>query len=155
MKIPNRGYDKETFIVSLQQNEIALLPNLGKFCKAGCGKRIEGKVVKRKIGNKITIYFRKAQKNKEFCTTNCKVKFFNKNTSRKLRPSLSALIGLKVLNDKTPYRELTVYLKNNSKLHLKITPEYKELWNVLEKICKYRFMNLQNPLETSIPVLLG
>ena len=135
----NRGYDDETFIVSTERKEIALLPNIGKFCKCGCGKRIEGKIIKRRIGKNIITYFRKAQKNKIFFSESCKVKYFNTTTPKKLKPSLNALISLKIHDDETPYRELTLYLKSNSKQIIKITPEHKELWNILEKICKYRY----------------
>lgn len=154
MKIQNRGYDKDIFVVTKEQKETALLPNVGRFCKCGCGKRIEGKVVTRKLGKGITTYYRKAQLNKEFFTASCKVKFYNRTTPRKLRPSLNALIGLKVLQDKVSYRELTLYLKNNHKLTLKITSEHKELWNVLEKICKYRYSKPDPIFDTPLPILV-
>lgn len=133
----NRGYDKEVFTVSTERKEIALLPGIGKFCKCGCGKRIEGVRVTRKLKSSTISYYRQPPINKEFATQNCARKYFSKYQQRQDADILRCIIILRVNADKAPYRKMTIYHKKGIKTDLKITQKDKELWSYLERISRY------------------
>ena len=124
---------------------IVHLKGIGRFCeREGCGKRLEGKLVRRRIGGKEREYFRPSPTNKRFCSKYCKnldgIKKWKRNPQPK---TLHAVLKLKVLDDKEPYRELVIYLNTSYKQVFKITKQHKELWEFAEKISRFR----ESPLK--------
>uniref|UniRef100_A0AAT9JGL2 ORF29 n=1 Tax=Nitrosopumilaceae spindle-shaped virus TaxID=3065433 RepID=A0AAT9JGL2_9VIRU len=148
--IKNRNYDPKLFIVSRHTVDVALLPGVGRFCKCGCGNKIDSRRVTRIRNGKAISYILKPDPDQVFFRKNCKFKYYNMINSHKSKSSLSCLISLKVINDIIPYRVLTLYISKNSKENYKITPEHKELWNTLEKLSRYSYQ--QTPLRTHVMI---
>ena len=114
------------------------LKGVGRFCQANCGRRLEGKLVTKLVNGKEKTYFRPAPKNMLFCSKSCKNREGIKKWKMGQPKTMHATIKLKVMYDKNPYRELVIYLNNSAKESFKVTPDYKDLWNFLEKISKFR-----------------
>lgn len=140
-----KKFNSDLFIASTETKPIIHLKvngvPLGNFCKCGCGKRLVGKIIKRK--NWRTGIEQEFQmpvlSNQVFFSKNHKNRYFEKRrTDHKSNNAVDCRIRLSVENDKGQYRKLTVYLKKGSSIELKILPEYKELWQTLEKIAEYR-----------------
>ena len=141
MKHDNHGYDKTIVVISKESREVAHLPGIGKFCKCGCGKRITGYKVTRRLrsGNTIT-YDRKPQENKVFATRNCKLKYFARKGQNKYRLTIGCGITLIPTTEKNPSRTLTIYgkLGNQTKKFI-ITPKsFPTLWKYLDTIQEFR-----------------
>lgn len=141
----NRGYDPNVFTVSTETKEVALIPNVGRFCKNKCGKRLKGKKVKRinHITKKFVEYELPILKNQLFCSKSCKEKFYkiaNPQTATYHSP-VTVYCRIKLTSyseDGQPFRLITLYLGKHANLDVKITPDCGELWHVLDKIYKYR-----------------
>lgn len=122
--------------------EVAFLPGIGKFCKCGCGKKIESVKVTRRLknGNKIS-FIRQPQKNKVFATLYCKLRYFSRKGQNKYRLTLSCGVTLsKQGSEDRPYRIMTIYGKqNNQTAKFTITKlNHKLLWDYLDKIEEFR-----------------
>lgn len=138
----NHGYDPELFIVSKESKEIALLPGIGRFCECGCGRPIKGKLVKHIIHGKSVEIFHNPRHDQRFATNSCKSRIYRKLHPvnwDKIRINCSLMLRVES-NENIPYRVLKLYLKNgNDTLDIKITQKNNpEIWNVCEKIARYR-----------------
>lgn len=138
----NRGYDPEIFTVSTERKEIALLPGIGRFCEAGCGRPIKGKLVKHMIHGKPVEIFHKPRYDQRFCSENCKHKINNKKHPTdwdKIRINCSLMLRVES-NEKIPYRLLKLHLKSqNDTIDIRITEKNNpEIWRICEKVARYR-----------------
>lgn len=128
----NRNYDPKVFTVSKERKEIALLPNIGRFCECGCNKRLEGKRITRRIHGKKITYFMKIQKDQKFFSKYCRERSFRQNNKDRKKLSLTCRLQLKPKSDSKPYRVLAIYLRQGLKREYKIK-EGSDLWNFIEK----------------------
>ena len=140
--IKNHGYDPDIFIVSKGSKEIALLPGIGRFCECGCGRPIKGKLVKHIIHGKPVEIFHNPRHDQRWASKKCKDKIYHKQHPvnwDKIRINCSLMLRVES-NEKTPYRILKLHLKNqNDAIDIKITAKSNpEIWNVCEKIARYR-----------------
>lgn len=135
--LENRGYNKDIFLVSKASKEIALIPGLGKFCRCGCNKPIEGKIItqRTKSGREIK-YFRKPYPDQIFASRGCKTRHYNRIKGYQSRRILKCIINLIPNDDQT--RTLTIYLTKGKKEIFTISHTQKRLWTYLEKISKFR-----------------
>jgi len=136
MKENNRGYDPKVFTVSTKRLEVALIPDVGKFCECGCGKEIKGKKIIGSIHGKKFSYFRKPTANQRFATLYCSKKYHNTHEKQQSRSSLLARIPLNPTND---MRIITVYVHGKQNRQVAITKDDKAVWNLMNKLQK-RFM---------------
>lgn len=141
MKKNNSDYDKNILIVSKEMREVAFLPGIGKFCKCGCGSRVTGIKVRRKLkSGEVITYDRKPQENKVFATRYCKLRYFARQGQNKYRRTISCGITLIPDSEKNPSRTLTIYgkLGNKTKKFI-ITPKnFPTLWKYLDIIQEFR-----------------
>lgn len=101
------------------------LKGIGRRCEV-CNKHIFGR------------------KDKRICSKKCHDKRrWNAEKNNKRITSIHASISLSKTREKTDYRLLSLYLKKGIIHHVKITPEYKELWALLDKIENFRKMPLE------------
>lgn len=91
---------------------VLLLKGIGRLCECGCGKHLTSN-----------------NKRQRFATSSCRVRASTKHP--KLHDSLRANISIR-------RKELHIYYKKGVKKVIKITPQYKELWELLSKIHKFR-----------------
>jgi len=132
----NNGYDPKIFTVTKERKEIALLANVGKFCGCGCGKRLEGKKVTRRINKKKVTYYMKVQKDQRFASKYCKDKMYQRTHVQEPKSSLICRIQLKPKQDgNNPFRVLSIYLKQGLKRDYKIVKN-TDLWNMIERLTK-------------------
>lgn len=144
--MPNLNYDPRIIIASKEQKEVIHLSldgkPLGRFCACGCGKRIIGQKVKRKNWRTglTQEFFLPPSENQIFFNKSHGSKFRDKRPkSHKSKNGLDCRIKLNVYyEDGKPFRILKIYLKKQQSIMLKITPEYKELWEKLNNIEAYR-----------------
>lgn len=130
VNIQNRGYDPKVFTVSTKRSEVALLPNVGKFCGCGCGKRIEKtKRVRIINGRKIVDFL--IPKNQIYATRYCKNKMHNKKHNSKY--SLAARIQLRPENN---IRIMTIYVDKERGRKVAITKAEKPIWNMMNQLEK-------------------
>lgn len=157
----NRGYDPNIFTVSTETKEVALIPNVGRFCKNNCGKRLKGVKVKRinRITKRPVEYELPILKNQLFCSKACKEKFYktaNPQTATYHSP-ITVYCRIKLTSysdDGQPYRLITLYLGKLVNVEVKITPDSGELWKVLEKIVKYRGLQKKTKAVEITPEIL-
>ena len=128
---------EEPFILSKEMKPIALLPNLGRFCRCGCGKRIEGKRITRKFKTCTVNFYRKPRDDQIFATRNCKNKHQNKGKSHHSKSNPACRLELKIQNDGQPYRLLSIYVKPGLKFDTKVRPN-TEVWETIETYFKRR-----------------
>lgn len=111
---------RQVFDIEYKNTPSLLLKGIGKTCDV-CGKHIYGRP------------------NKKTCSDKCRFKKGNdKHRDSKVKVGLHAFISLKKSDAVKPYRIIKVYLKKGIIEEIKITPESKELWALLEKISKFR-----------------
>ena len=111
---------KQVYDVEWVGKPSLLLKGIGKTCEV-CGRHIFGRA------------------NKKTCSNKCRYKKGNdKHRESKNKIGLHAFILLKKSNTKVPYRVIKVYLKRGVIEELKITPDSKALWNLLERISTFR-----------------
>lgn len=144
MKNKNYGYDPKTFIVSKEKHEVALLPDVGRYCKCGCGHRIEGRRVTQKLHGQTISYYLKPKKNQQWATQHCKKKYYNHPGMHVSKASILCGIKLKTDHDGKPFRVASLYLKAGLKREFKIR-EGSDLWKFLDSLDKNR--NKANPKE--------
>ena len=142
MKQDNQGFDKQTFIVALEKKQTALLPGIGRFCLCGCGKKITGKRVTRRLKKGGTVsYDRPPQENKIFFSQACKQRYYMRTRDQKLRLTLQCGITLKRSGEgENEYRTITLYGKTSGTL-AKYTlrkENHELLWNYLNKVEAFR-----------------
>lgn len=131
----NSGYDPNIFTITKERKEIALLPNVGRFCACGCGKRLEGKKVTRRINKKKITYYWKVQKEQKFASKHCQEKFYIQTHTQKPKSSLVCRLQLEPKHDSKPYRILSIYLRQGLKRDYKIKKD-TDLWNMVERLEK-------------------
>lgn len=137
VKQNNLGYDPDLLIASKELKQVVYLSGIGRFCKCGCGKRIEPVNVRSIVKGKI-VYFKRDNKNKVFATLYCQKRYHSKKGNHTSKRSIAARIDLTVYYDKTPYRKIAVYLKKSVKFELRITEADKDIWKFLENIARNR-----------------
>jgi hypothetical protein len=158
---PNRGYDPNVFVVAKESFEVALLPNIGRFCKNKCGRRIKGTKVTRWHwrSRRVQTYELPPAINKVFCSKTCKSRFYEKTIGKKNHTTKNAVdcrIRLVPRDDEgQPFRLITLYLGKRAHVEVKITPDSGELWNVLNKIYKYRGMPKEQQEYEITPEILS
>jgi len=128
--------DKEIFTISRKSFPIAHIPGIGKFCKNGCGKRIDNIIVKNNK-YKVNPVFKRKPTTKLFCSIYCKQTYYRKQNLYTADKSLACRITLNVYQDKFPYRLISIYLKKGIKKEIKIR-ENNELWYFLEYLSNQR-----------------
>lgn len=131
-----------------QTMEMVHLNGIGRFCKCGCGKRIEPITVKRNTFGK-NVAFKRLPKNKVFASKYCNDKYHNKKGSHVSRQSLKCQISLNVNMDKKLYREIRIYMKKGVVKKFRIREDQKELWEFLENVVRYRY--IQNDNKSLLP----
>jgi len=128
MKNENRGYDPKAFTVSTKRVDVALLPNIGRFCACGCGKRIE-KILRIRMLNGKKVIDHISPKNQKYATAYCRNKVNNKKHESKY--SLIARIPLIASNN---MRIITIYVKGRERRQVAITKSDKAIWNLMESL---------------------
>jgi|SRR6185437_6997532 len=119
--------DKKVFDKEFTSKPIIFLKGIGRRCEV-CNKHIFGR------------------KDKRLCSRKCHdKKRWKAERNQKRITSLHASISLAKKIGKTEYRVLSLYLKKGVIHQIKITPESKELWSLLEKIEQFR--DISKPLE--------
>lgn len=119
--------DKKVFDRENTCKTVIFLKGIGRRCEV-CNKHIFG------------------DPRKKVCDRKCRRrKAYLKNGKMQDLTGLHAFITLKKQGTRQQYRILKVYLKKGSIEEVKITPESKELWSLLEKISQFR--DISKPLE--------
>ena len=115
------GYDLEYVT-----KPVLFIKGIGRKCQV-CSRHITGR------------------KDKTTCSQKCtnKIGYIKNKDKWNNSNSLKARISIKKIEDDIEYRILSLYLKKGVLHKIKITPEYTELWHLLETIQKFR----TNPLE--------
>lgn len=134
----NLGYDDNIVIASKKNVQQIHLMGVGKFCKCGCGKRIEQyKLWTRKLRNgKILSTVRKMDR-KIYATKYCE-KRDKPNRNHKSKNTISGVsIDLRSIEGK---RKVKIYLKGVSAIETFIDKRCGQLWIVLDKLQKYSTM---------------
>lgn len=118
---------KKVYDIQYVSKPVLFLKGIGRTCPI-CGNHVTG------------------HPNKKYCSEKCS----NKNNNNKNHKDKEILVGLhsfislKVQGGSKPYRILKVYLKKGIIHQVKITPESKELWSLLDKITEFR--DIKKPL---------
>ena len=100
---------------------VAYIPGVGRYCKCGCERLI--------VGRKDKIFFRPA----------CRRRLYDITKGRPIpKKYIDSTINLQILNEPFIHRKINLYLNKGNKIEIKIIPEYKELWDILDKIAVYR-----------------
>lgn len=117
------------------------LAGIGRFCKCGCGKRIEGVIVTKKLKHSTIRFRRVAANNKVFANRSHKDNYENRFKTKTHNRSLYARISLVkqyTKNNKTPYYELRIYKKKGIKESFEITKSNIKLFEFIESIVRFR-----------------
>ena len=123
MNSDQKPFDRETTCKS-----VIFLKGIGRRCEF-CNKHIFGRIDKKTCGNKCRSKMQREKKG---------------NVQTNLL-GLHAFVSLKTTGNKKQYRIMKLYLKKGVIEEVKITPESKELWSLLEKIEQFR--DISKPLE--------
>ena len=121
--------DKEIFDKEHITKSIVFLKGIGRRCEI-CKKHIFGR------------------KDKTTCSNKCRKIKYRLSTKQKNNNSIQARISIIKTEGCKPYRMISLYLKKGIVHQVKITPESKELWNLLDKIQSFR--NISKPLPELI-----
>ena len=122
---------RQVYDIEMIAKPSLLLKGIGVYCIV-CGKHIFPR-----------------QKNQATCSQKCRAKkSYLKNKNDAIKEGLHAFISLKKYKTLKPYRIIKIYLKKGIKEEVKITPESKELWKLIDKI--ERFRDLKQPIRESI-----
>ena len=117
----NNGFNPKTFTVIKEKHLAAYIPGVGRYCQCGCNRIIAGRIDKR------------------FFSPACRRRNHDKTKGVPLpKYHLESLIFLKIIEEPYPHRKITLYLNKGNKIELKLIPEYKEIWDILNKITEYR-----------------
>ena len=117
----NNGFDQKIFTVVKESHLAAYIPGIGRRCKCGCDKII--------IGRKGKVFFSPA----------CRRRLYDVTKGRPIpKHYIDSTINLKIIDEPYQHRKLNIYLNKGNKIEIKIIPEYKELWDILNKIAEYR-----------------
>ena len=118
---------RKVYDIQYISKPILFIKGVGRCCPV-CGNHVTG------------------HPNKIYCTERCSNKANNdKNHKGKEKLiGLHAFISFKTYNRTEPYRILKVYLKKGIVHQVKITPESKELWKLIDKIAEFR--DIKKPL---------
>ena len=124
---------RKIYDVEYTAKPVILLKGIGKYCKCGCGKHVFG------------------NKKKEFFNSSCRRRYYERShpeskyaRQKNTMIGLHAFINLHKNENKNPYRIMKVYLKKGIIEEVKITPESKDLWALLDKINQFR--DISKPL---------
>jgi hypothetical protein len=117
-KVETVGYD-----IEYTTKPVLFIKGLGRKCPV-CSRHIVGKSNKTTCSDKCT---------KRIGYIKNKDKWNNDNTN-----SIKSRVSIKKIEGSFEFRILSLYLKKGLVHRIKITPEYVELWNILEKIQKFR-----------------
>lgn len=118
--------EKQIFDKEHVNKPIIFLKGIGRRCEI-CNKHIFGR------------------KDKTTCSNKCRKIKYRLNTKSQKNNSIQARISITKTEGSKPYRLLSLYLKKGIIHQIKITPEYKELWSLLNKIQDFR--DISKPLE--------
>lgn len=130
-------YDNEPFIKSREIHDAVLLPKIGRFCKCGCNKRLESRVITKKLKSGRTITFRRGPiENQEFLDRTHRNHYHYKTEGKTTQTSVVARINLPLNRDGT--RTITVYLGRKEKYAFEVNSNQKLLWDFLNKLGKFR-----------------
>ena len=118
----NNGFDQKIFTVVKEKHLAAYIPGVGRYCKCGCERLIIGR------------------KDKVFFNPGCRRRYYGQVNGIPPIPkhSIHCSINIKIIETPFPHRKIILYLNKGNRIDLQIIPEYKELWNMLEKIAFYR-----------------
>ena len=117
----NNGFNPKVFTVIKEKHLAAYIPGVGRYCKCGCERLI--------VGRKDKVFFSPA----------CRRRLYDVTKGRPIPKNyIDSIINLKIIEEPYPHRKITVYLNKGNKIELKLIPEYKELWEILDKIAAYR-----------------
>lgn len=131
--------DENIFTASKVTIPVVLLKGVGRFCICGCGRPIRGKWVK-SLSTKGKKYMRfvKPRHDQVYASIACGNRM--RGIGRKnhqAKGTMRAIIKLKTIPDTIPYKEMIIYYGDHQKKTVKIIPAYKDLWEQLERYCKY------------------
>jgi len=121
--------DKPVFDKEQVSKTVIYLKGIGRRCQV-CDKHLFGRI------------------DKKTCSQKCRSKMRYEKTG-KIQPNIigvHAFISLRTCKQRNKeFRVIKVYLKKGVIEEVKITPESKELWSLLEKIEQFR--DISKPLE--------
>jgi len=116
------------FDIEYKTKAVVFLKGIGRRCEV-CDKHIFGR------------------KDKTTCSNKCRKIKYRLHTKQQNNNSIQARISVKKQHGLQPYRVVSLYLKKGIINQVKITPEAKELWALLERIDNFR---KEKPLEELI-----
>ena len=116
------------FDIEHKTKAVVFLKGIGRRCEI-CNKHIFGR------------------KDKTTCSNKCRKIKYRLHTKQQNNNSIQARISVKKQHGLQPYRIVSLYLKKGIINQVKITPEAKELWALLERIDNFR---QEKPLEELI-----
>ena len=117
----NNGFNKKIFVVVKESHLAAYIPGVGRYCKCGCERLI--------IGRKGKVFFSPA----------CRRRLYDATKGRPIpKHYIDSTINLKTIEEPFIHRKMNIYLNKGNKIELRIIPEYKEIWDILNKITEYR-----------------
>lgn len=124
--------DKKVFDKEFTSKPIIFLKGVGRYCQAkGCNKHVFG------------------YSNKKYCSNKCRWKSssgtYAKKRQENIMLGIHSFVNLRKYGKSNPYRIMKIYLKKGVIQEVKITPDSKELWSLLEKIEQFR--DISKPLE--------
>lgn len=119
--------DKPVFDKEQVSKTVIFLKGIGRRCEV-CNKHIFGDPRKKVCGQKCR-----------------RKKAYLKNGKQQDLTGVHAFITLRKSQTTKPYRIIKLYLKKGIIEEVRITPESKELWSLLEKIEQFR--DISKPLE--------
>lgn len=130
----------DIYVAEKKTVPIIHLKGIGRYCEV-CKKKLQPKIISRKVNGKSYNVNIGIPSTQLYCSNACKnKKFFRKNQNT--GNNIYAKINLNVIEDKLPYRKMTIYLKKGKSFDFKITKESKELWQYLERLARYKTLNV-------------
>ena len=157
----NGGYDSNFVIASKQTVDVIHIKvngkEVGRYCKCGCGKKIQGKLVKQKNwrSGRINEYYLPPMPNQVYATRGCMIRDTSKKAGTKWKAGgYNCRLAFKVeIINKRPTRKLTVYMGKQMKKEFLITTKEKELWDFLERVSRYTTIPIEKIKNDRLVVL--